>query len=408
MDHHNRHHDSVVIARQPIFDRDYRVYAYELLFRANRNDQCANVTENTADLATSRVINYAFLELGIERVIGKHVAFINLTRSFILDDEPIPASQGKVVLEVLEDIEVDEELLEGIRRLKTKGYTIALDDFIYHESLKPLVELASIIKVDILAINEQQLREHVTELRKYNVTLLAEKVETQADYQLCFDLGFDYFQGFFFCQPDIIEDSPVPDNQLTRLQLINKLQDPDVDFDDVEAIIRKDVGLTYKLLRLLNSAALALPRKIESIREGLILLGLKAIKTWTTLMVMSEMDFVPKELLDSTLIRAKMCESLSPAYQCGEENSFMVGLFSTIDAILDRPMASIIDPMPLSEVTKQALTLREGPLGSMLTDIIHYEQGQWDKLSDTPLSLEQFSEHYIAATEWAIKAGEVS
>lgn len=408
MDHHSNHHESVVIARQPMFDRDYRVYAYELLFRANRDDQTANVTEYTADLATSRVINYAFLELGIERVIGKHVAFINLTRSFILDDEPIPASQGKVVLEVLEDIEVDEELLEGIRHLKSKGYTIALDDFIYHESLKPLVELASIIKVDILAINHQQLREHVTELRKYDVTLLAEKVETQADYQLCFDLGFDYFQGFFFCQPDIIEDSPVPDNQMTRLQLINRLQDPNVDFDEVEAIIRKDVGLTYKLLRLLNSAALALPRKIESIRQGLIILGLKAIKTWTTLMVMSEMDFVPKELLDSTLIRAKMCEALSPAYHCGEDNSFMVGLFSTIDAILDRPMASIIDPMPLTEATKQALKFREGPLGIMLRDIIYYEQGQWDKLSDTPLSLEEFSEHYIAAAEWAIKAGEVS
>ncbi len=394
---------SVVIARQPIFDRHYKVYGYELLFRGAGHHPKADLSNFSADVATSRVINYAFLELGIDRVIGKHIAFINLTRSFILNDEPIPASQDKVILEVLEDIAVDSELLAGIRKLKQQGYLIALDDFVYHESMKPLIELASIVKVDVLNLDDDTLREHVAELRQYDVRLLAEKVETLTHYQLCYELGFDYFQGFFFCRPDVIQDSPIPDNQLVLLEIIQRLQEPDVEFKDIELLISKDAGLSYKLLRLLNSAALSLPRQINSIREGLVILGLKAIKTWTTLIVMSEIDYQPKELLDYSLIRAKMCESLSAAYDCSAESGFLVGLFSTIDAMLDRPMATIIDPLPLSEATKQALNSNQGDLGNLLLDVIRYEQGRWDEISDEQVTLEQLSDVYIDAAEWALK-----
>lgn len=398
---------SVVIARQPIFDRQYQLYGYELLFRGAGHHSKADFGNFSADVATSRVINYAFLELGIDRVIGENIAFINLTRSFILNDEPIPASQNKVVLEVLEDIEVDDELLQGIRKLKQQGYQIALDDFVYHESLRPLIELASIVKVDVLMLDDETLREHVTELRQYDIKLLAEKVETLTNYELCYELGFDYFQGFFFCRPDIIEDSPIPDNQFVLLQIIQKLQESDVEFKEIDELISKDAGLSYKLLRLLNSAALSLPRKINSIREGLVILGLKAIKTWTTLIVMSEIDYKPKELLDYSLIRAKMCESLSAAYDCSAESGFMVGLFSTIDAMLNRPMADIIDPLPMSDATKQALKHHGGDLGALLHDVVRYEQGQWADISEQHASLEVFSEQYIQAVEWTMKAREV-
>ncbi len=400
------HDVPVVIARQPIFDRDYKVCAYELLFRGASHHPSADLKNFSADVATSRVINYAFLELGIERVIGKQTAFINLTRSFILCDEPIPMAQDQVVLEVLEDIEVDEELLNGIKQLKQQGYTIALDDFVYHNSLRPLIELASIVKVDVLDINETELREHVVELKKYDVKLLAEKVETLTDYELCFELGFDYFQGFFFCRPDIIESSPIPDNQIVLLQLIQKLQDSNVEFKEVEELISRDAGLTYKLLRLLNSAALALPRQINSIREGLIILGIRAIRTWTTLIAMSDLSYTPRELLDYALIRAKMCESLAGHYDCSAESGFMVGLFSVIDAMLNRPMAEIIEPLQISDATKQALTHQQGDLGRLLKDVIHYEQGQWDEINQQMVTLELFSQRYIEAAEWSNQATE--
>jgi EAL and modified HD-GYP domain-containing signal transduction protein len=400
------HDVPVVIARQPIFDREYKVCAYELLFRGASHHANADLKNFSADVATSRVINYAFLELGIERVIGKQTAFINLTRSFILSDEPIPMAQDQVVLELLEDIEVDEELLNGVKQLKQQGYAIALDDFVYHESLRPLIELASIVKVDILQLNETELREHIVELKKYDVKLLAEKVETLTDYELCFELGFDYFQGFFFCRPDIIEGSPIPDNQIVLLQLIQKLQDTNVEFKEVEELISRDAGLTYKLLRLLNSAALALPRQINSIREGLIILGIRAIRTWTTLIVMSDLSYTPRELLDYALIRAKMCESLAGHYDCSAESGFMVGLFSVIDAMLNRPMAEIIKPLQISDATKQALTHRQGDLGRLLKDIIHYEQGQWDEINEQMVTLELFSQRYIEAAEWSNEAIE--
>lgn len=397
----------VVIARQPIFDRDYNIFAYELLFRSTSDADVADFSAFSGDTATSRVINYTFLELGIERVIGKHTAFINLTRNFILSDDPVPASQNKVVVEILEDIIVDDELLDGIKTLVKQGYTIALDDFIFHESLRPLVELASIIKVDILALDENALREHAKILREYDVKLLAEKVETRAHYELCVALGFDYFQGFFFCRPDNIQDKPIPDNQLVLVQLIKKLQEPDVDFEDIEDLISKDPGLTYKLLRLLNSAAIAMPRKIDSIREGLVILGLKAIKTWTNLIIMSELQSVPKELLYQALIRAKMGALLAPHYNCSEESSFLVGIFSTMDAMLNRPMTTVIEPLYLSDTTKLALIHRKGGLGELLKDIELYERGLWSELNHAKVSLDELSQRYVEATEWAIKAKEV-
>ncbi|EEF79632.1 EAL and HDOD domain-containing protein [Methylophaga thiooxydans] len=397
----------VVIARQPIFDRQYDIYAYELLFRSASDQTFADLSSLSGDTATSRVINYAFLELGIERVIGNHTAFINLTRNFILNEDPLPTSQNRVIVEILEDIIVDDELLDGVRKLIKQGYTIALDDFIFHESLRPLVELASIIKVDILALDEAALREHVTILRQYDVKLLAEKVETREEFELCMELGFDFFQGFFFCRPDNIEDTPIPDNQLILVKLMQKLQEEDVEFEEIEQLISHDPGLTYKLLRLLNSAAIGMPRQINSIRQGLVILGLKAIKTWTSLIIMSELDSVPEELLDQALIRAKMGESLAPHYDCSSESSFLVGLFSTIDAMLNQPMAIIVKSLPLADETKQALLHKQGELGQLLNDIELYERGLWSELENAKASLEIFSQSYINAAEWSIQTKEV-
>ncbi|KKM25215.1 hypothetical protein LCGC14_1597270, partial [marine sediment metagenome] len=196
---------SIVIARQPIFDRQYQTYAYELLFRNNSEDNAANFDQFDGDLATTKVINYSFLEFGIDNLIGNHLAFVNLTRNFILNGDPLPFAGDRVVLEVLEDIEVDDELITAVRKLAHHGYHIALDDFIFHESLRPLLEVASIVKVDILSLSEAALREHVEILKTYPVKLLAEKVETKAEFELCFELGFEYFQGYFFCRPNIVE-----------------------------------------------------------------------------------------------------------------------------------------------------------------------------------------------------------
>lgn len=396
----------VIIGRQPIYDRDLNVYAYELLFRAGRSNT-SGVTAENADMATSRVINHAFMELGIERVIGEHIGFINLTRNFLLSDDPIPFTQEKIVLEVLEDIEIDQSLLDAVKKPVYQGYTLALDDFIYNDKLKPLVKMAKIIKVDILDVDEEKLTRHVHELKHYPVRLLAEKIETREQFNLCMQLGFELFQGYYFCRPTIIEDKPVPENHFKLFQIIERLQDPNVEFSEIERLILQEVGLSYKLLRLLNSAAIGLRRKIDSIQQGLIILGLKAIKTWTTLIALNAIESVPAELMTHALIRAKMCEKLAPNYGFSDETGFLTGMFSNIDVMIGMPMEHLMISLPLNGELKLALTHRGGPLGKLLDMVIAYEQGQWDVIDTQDISLESLSDIYVEATEWTIQTKTV-
>jgi len=392
-----------IVARQAIFDTDLNVYAYELLFRSNNKQIDSGVIDSFGDEATSRVINHTFMELGIERVIGNHLAFVNLTRKFILTDDPLPFARDRVVLEILEDIVADDELIAATQKLVDQGYIIALDDFIFDESLRPLVQLAEIIKIDLLAHSDQTLKAQVRLLKQENVKLLAEKVETQQQFELCKKLGFDYFQGYFFSRPTIIEGRAIPDSQLNLLSIITKLQDSDAELDDIEQLISQDIALTYKLLRLLNSASMALPRQIDSIKQGLIILGLKAIKTWTTLIALNDMKSIPSELMANTLIRAKMCEHLASHYNCSAETGFLVGLFSTIDAMMSHPMDKPLKSLPLNNDIKEALTGGQGSLGELLKVVIQYEHGLWDEVSTEQVSLEQLSKFYINATEWTIE-----
>jgi EAL and modified HD-GYP domain-containing signal transduction protein len=217
----------VFVGRQPIYTRKLDVCAYELLFRSNETNRAQVVNGNQA---TSQVILNTFMEIGLDTIVGQKRAFINLTRDFLLQEYSAVFPAKRVVLEVLEDVPVDAALIAAVRRLSAQGYTIALDDFVYHERLRPLVEVADIIKVDVLALDRKTLSEHSTLLRQYNVQLLAEKVETQDAFKFCKALGFDYFQGYFFCKPEIIKGHRVPANRLATLQLLARLRDPDVEF----------------------------------------------------------------------------------------------------------------------------------------------------------------------------------
>lgn len=394
---------NIIIARQPIFDNKLNVYAYELLFRGHNDHHSSGVTADSGDYATSQVINHTFMELGVDRVIGQQTAFINLTRNFILTDDPLPFAQDRIVLEILEDVVVDDEIIEAVEKLVAQGYIIALDDFIFDESLRPLVKLAKIIKIDLLALTEAELKQHVAILKQENVQLLAEKVETHEQYQLCQELGFDFYQGYFFCKPSIISEEAIPDDNSRIINVISTLQNPDVDIDDIETLISQDIGLSYKLLRLLNSASMGLPKKVESIREGLIILGLKTIKSWATLIALNDLPTQIPEIMTNALVRAKMCELIADEYHCKADSAFLVGLFSPIDAIMSRPMELILDELPLSSEIKQTLLNQDGDLGTLLNDVIHYEQGHWQKISQSKELFDILSPAYIEATAWTMQ-----
>lgn len=392
--------NDIYIGRQPIYDRELNVYAYELLFRAT-GDNSAKFTDG--DQATSDVIVNTFLEIGLNNIVGDRLAFINLTRAFFVGEHTISLPMDRVVLELLEDIEADNEVIDSVKRLTEQGYSIALDDFIYRESLQPLVQLADIVKIDIMALNRDEVRKHVTALRQYPLRLVAEKVETQEDHEFCMELGFDYFQGYFLAQPKVIRGQRLPNNRLAILKLLSSLQNPDITPHQLDDLITKDVGFSYRILRHVNSAAFSLPRKIESIQQAVVILGLRTIKSWTTLLAMSQIDNKPTELVVTAMVRGKMAEEMARALSAEQPDSFFtVGLFSALDALMDNSMEEILTQLPLADHITQALLHKGGGLhGDVLNCVLAYEHGEWENLGCKQLDTQQIRTCYLEALRWA-------
>jgi EAL and modified HD-GYP domain-containing signal transduction protein len=389
----------IFIGRQPIYDRNLGVYAYELLFRSERSNT-ADITDG--DKATSDVIVNTFLEIGLDNIVNKRLAFINLTRSFFVNHQTISLPKDRVVLELLEDIEADEKVIEGVKRLSKQGYTIALDDFIYHESLKPLVKLANIIKIDIMSLDRDEVRDHALALRRHPVKLVAEKVETQEDFDYCLDLGFDYFQGYFFAQPKVIRGRRLPNNRIAILNLLRRLQDPDITPAQLEDLIAQDVTFSYRILRYVNSASYALSRNIESIQQAVVILGLQTVNSWTTLLAMSQVDNKPTELVITAMVRGKMAEELAKAQKRHRpETFFTVGLFSALDALMDNTMEEILTQLPLADHISDALLHRQGIHGEILSCVLAYERGEWEEVKSSTLSMSRIRDCYLSALHWA-------
>ena len=373
------------VSRQPIYRRHMDLFGYELLFRDGEKDHAVIVD---GDRATASVI-LNFFELGMERIVGKNRAFINLTRNFILDGHCASLPSDRVVLEVLEDVTADPEIVRALKDLSARGYLIALDDFVYEDSLRPLVDLADIVKVDVLGIERAVLKQRVSALSGFDVALLAEKVETQEEFDFCNGLGFDYFQGFFLCKPKLIHGKQIPTNRMAATRLVGKLQDPDIKEKELEETIKQDVTLSYKLLRFVNSAYCALPRRVDSIGHAAMMIGTERIRIWASLLMLATMDHKPRELIVTAVVRAKMCEGLAHSLRLpATDQFFTVGLFSVLDAMLDATMAEVLEKLPLTEQISQALDHHDGPLGQVLEFAIAYERSEWTKLGDLAEQLE--------------------
>lgn len=393
--------EDIFVARQPIYDRQLELVGYELLYRDN--EQCRARFDNGAQ-ASSRLITNTFMGFGLENIVGSNPAFINLTHDFFVNDQPIPMSREQVVLEVREELLPAEQVLTGLQQLAAKGYTIALDDFVYKPELEPLLQLAHIVKIDLGELGREGLAEQAEICRRHEVKLLAEKVETPSDMEFCRELGFDYFQGFFFCKPQLVKTKNQPANRSVILQILQKLQDAGADVPELEKVIIQDVALTYKLLRYLNCATYALRREINSVREALMLIGTEQVKKWAILLLMSSYDNdKPQELIATAMVRARMCELLAEKHSpsLDTEQAFTVGLFSTLDAVMDTPMENLLDTISLNSQIKFALLDCEGPQGHLLRQVLRYEKGQWSALDIDGISSTDFALAYLGAVQWA-------
>ncbi len=395
--------DNIYVARQPIFDRKMDLLGYELLYR-DADVDFANVED--PDLASSQLIINTFINIGMENLVGSGKAFINLPRTFIVENQLLPMTSEQVALEVLETVKPDKSVLEGMKDLAQRGYLIALDDFVYDASLEPMLELANIVKIDIKSMSETDLKQQLDIIRKFNVKFIAEKVETQAQYELSRELGFDYFQGFYFCRPNVVSGKRIPVNKAVVFQLIEKLQDPEISMGDLEKILVQDVTLSYKLLRYINSASFALRQEIDSVKQALIIIGTQTMKHWATLIILSNLNIdKPYELIRTALVRAKMAELLAEnTGRADKHQMFTVGLFSLLDALMDIPMIELLDTISFSSPIKMALLDKEGELGDLLNLVIAYERGDWPALKQGAIDSKIYKESYLGALRWADEA----
>ena len=391
----------LLLARQPIFDRNTKVVAYELLFR-EVNPERADVIDG--DIATSAVLENAFMNLSIDDVIGGHKAFINFTPKLL--EMEIPIEPSRCVIEVLEDVEVTDALLESLKRAKQKGHLIALDDFEYCETRQPLVDLADIIKLDVLALTDTELVDAVERLSASGVTLLAEKIETNEMLRHCLDLGFEMFQGNFLSKPEPITGRKLAANKIVVLELLTKLQEPSSNFKDLELLISQDPALGLKTLRLVNSAYYGPRHQIESLSHAIAYLGMDALRSLASLLVVSGLSDKPDALRDFALERAKFCELLGRKVKENEASVFYsVGLLSTMDAYFDQPLEEILGNMSLRPDVKAALLDREGELGAVLDLVERMQLGElkaieWDRLAEFDLSPQVVNELYMEVIQW--------
>jgi EAL and modified HD-GYP domain-containing signal transduction protein len=390
-------HD-IFVGRQPIYGRRLELHAYELLYRGADVDY-ADFTEG--DRATSQVLLNTFTEFGLERIVGGHLAFINLTRGFIVGEYPLPVPRTQVVLEVLEEVEPDEEVLAGLQDLRRRGFKIALDDFVYKPEREPLLALADVVKVDILGLPPDEIRARYQQLKPLGLKLLAEKIETREQFELCRDMGFDYFQGYFLAKPNVVSGASIPANGLNLLRLMAEFQDPDHDVGRIAEIVSQDVALSYKLLRHINAAIYGMPRRIDSVKETVTYLGLSTVKNLACLFMLSDVGEQPHALLVTAMMRAKMCELLARASKAPNPSSFFtVGLFSTLDALLNAPMERVVRKLPLGEELQQALLERKGPMAEALRCTLAYERGDWDAVECFSLPRAAIKEAFLGSVVW--------
>ena len=389
----------VFVARQPIYTPELETFAYEILFHSGAPQQDETVKKYQA---TSQLIVNALLEIGLESIVGQKRALITLSGGSLLLDYALALPADQVIIGVMDDAVVDTILLKRIRDLSAHGYLIAVDSLVACEHADALGNIADIITIDVAAFDAAALAQRMTRVCHAEATLLARHVSTPDMFGACKRLGFTYFQGDFLCQPDVLTGRRSATNRLALLELLAKLQDDDIEFSEVEALISRDASLSYKVLQVINSAFFSLPRKIDSLRQALLLLGLKTIMTWVSMIMLTGVDDKPYELLTTAMVRARMSELLAQAMQQDRQEAFfLVGLFSVLDALMDTPMPEVLASLPLADEVMQALLTHAGLLGTVLQCVLAYEQGNWDAVVCPGLDRNAIMTAYLDATVWA-------
>ena len=374
---------SIYVARQPIFRRTTKVFGYELLFRSgheNFADQSIN-----DESSTSKVVVNSFLVFGLRRLTEGKRAFINFSGQMLISQYPALLPREDIVVEILEDVAVTAEVISSCRQLVDMGYILALDDFIYKPEYDPLLKLAKIVKFDIRAMSMSQLARDVEKVAPFEVKLLAEKVETREEFEATREMGFQLFQGYFFCKPEIVVGREIPPSKIQYLQILRMIQDENYDFQKIANLIAHNVSLSVKLLRYVNSAAIGLRTKVKSLQTAVALIGELHIRRWLSLIMLSLMaDEKPQELIKLSIERASFCSKVGaglPGPKPEASTFFIVGMFSLLDVLLDQPMEAVLKDLNLADEIQDCLLGRSDCLLSRTLALVKaYERGNWEEM----------------------------
>lgn len=398
---------NIFLGRQPILDRDQHIVAYELLFRSSSENHNADVSSDLH--ATANVITQAFSELGIASVLGNKKGFINVSADLLLSDMIELLPQDRVIIELLESIQIDDQIISRCRDLKAMGFSLALDDYGGEAQLEPLFDIVEVVKFDLPQMENQALEKYVSHLKNWPVKLLAEKVEHVEQAIHCHKLGFDLFQGYYFARPVILSGRRADSSKLAVMQLLGLVLD-DAETFAIEQSFKHDPSLSYNLLRLVNSVAMGLPSKISSLRQAIVVLGRQQLQRWLQLLLfVNQGGDMQNPLLELAATRGKLMELLAAAQASQDrglhDRAFMTGIMSLLDTLLGLPIEEVVSQINLSDDVENALLKHEGKLGKMLLLVEKLEQNDFDAaeviLKEMHLTQKHLMEAQLAAMSWA-------
>jgi len=393
-------------ARQPILDKNKKLFAYELLFRDSLDNVFPDVD---GDEATSKMIEASQFNMGISEFTGSKPAFINFTQETLTQGYAEMLTPEEVVIEVLETVKPGKKLLAQCKDLHNKGYTIALDDYEHQSVWGHFYPYIKIIKIDIQSSSLDEIKQVIAATQEHtHIQLLAEKVETYEEYNQLLQMGFEYFQGFFFAKPEVVKTKTLSPSQLAMAELLYETSKTELDLNSITSVFERDVSLSYKLLRYANSAIFRRRNEISTIKQALVILGSGELKRFLGLMfaVTANPD-KPTELIKLAMTRAKFCELVAQDIRTEIDVSiaFLTGLLSMIDAILDESMESIMEKLPLAQDIKDPLLTKKGPMAALIKLVELIEHADWDKtnlvIEKLKLDKDKAVEHYNQALAWA-------
>jgi EAL and modified HD-GYP domain-containing signal transduction protein len=392
------------LTRQAVFDRHLGVFGYEILLRSGDEDLLLGPAP---DQAGAKIVEGSINSIGLGSLLQGKKAFFNMTRRMLAEDLAALLPPTQSVIEILHTLEPDPAVIDRCKELKKRGYMIAVDAYTARRNMMPLMLLADIIKVDFRSTDESEQASCVQRYGKPNVKLLADRVESHAELDRARRVGYTLYEGPFFCKPQQLVRKEIPAFKLNYLRILQKVNEPEIKYEELDGLIRQDLALSLKLLRYVNSAMFALPQRVESIRQALALVGISVIRRWVCLLALAAMsEDKPQELIVTSLVRARFCEQIGAA--AGMKNVefelFMVGLLSAVDAILDRPMLEVLNDLPLSADVKAALMGKKDGHGRVLGLALAYERAEWDKLpgamGSLSLDVTKLPAFYKEAVAW--------